>query len=83
MKYELTTHDGRSLALDNTDDDAISRLAKKAELISVRVNGQVEYLSKGAVRSIKPIGVLPGESLPRPEPEIVVDKDGRKTVKIN
>ena len=51
--YQVTTHDGRVYDLAQEDPNRIKELAKRLELIPVRLtNGDVEYLSKGTVARI-------------------------------
>lgn len=53
--YELTDYQGQKITV--TEEQA-SKLAVKAKLIPVMVNGQIHYLNPSDIASIKPNGRL-------------------------
>ena len=56
MAYVIKKHDGLSLAIKQIDETRIKQLANALELIGVELtNGNVVYLSKGAVASIEQV----------------------------
>jgi len=52
--YVIKTHDGKSLAIKQTDTERIKELAKRLELTAVElVTGEIVFLSKGTVARIE------------------------------
>lgn len=48
--YEITTHDGKTYAIAQSDQKRIEQLVKRLDLVPVALtNGKVEYFSKGTV----------------------------------
>ena len=64
MKYDLTDYDGKVIRIDERQATTI---ANEAELIGVRVDGQIHYLNRKNIASIKPSQMT--------EPDIITEAD--------
>lgn len=63
--YEITTHDGKTYAINQEDELRIAQLAKRLDLVPVTLaSGRIEFFSKGTVARISKRPSKPEHSAP-------------------
>lgn len=58
MKYQLTDYNGNQLELTPEQADIV---AAEADLLTININGQLHYMSKKSIASIKPVANFKSE----------------------